>query len=210
MTEPDVVLTDWALTIECAVFARQIGWSGDLARSFGCIFAAIALATLAGGTAHGFHATWDVLWPLAVLALGVAALGAWAAGAHLGPRPAAARRVVRAAAVAFGLYAVAVVAGEQRFFLPILNYCAASAYLLWRLAGRFVRTHEPGAPIAIAGLGGIFAGAVMQQEQVAWPRAHLDHNALFHVVQGVALALLFAGARNILRRDPCSLDDASS
>jgi hypothetical protein len=145
-----------------------------------------------------------------LLGLGVAAACTLAAGAWVGFGPVGVRRVVGAAAVAFAVYAAAVLGGAQRFIVPIVSYCAASAWLLCRLAARFARTRERGALAAGAGLVGIVVGAAMQQAGVALPRAHLDHNALFHVVQGAALALLFAGARRLTRRDPCSLDDASS
>src|SRR2546428_12921361 len=81
MTELDVALTDYALAIECALFAYLVQ-----RREHALFFGPAAVASLAGGTVHGFfldvrtlgHA---VLWRTTLIAIGVTAACAWAIGA---------------------------------------------------------------------------------------------------------------------------------
>ncbi len=202
MAEPDVVLTDYALAIECAVFAWRSGCATTLARWSSLLFLATAVTTLAGGTAHGFRAGARILWGVAMLGTGVIAFAAWGAGACLVASPRAARTIVGVAALELAAFAAAVAGGAQTFGFAIANYLAASVFLLAAFAVASTRS-ETWAPLAgIAGIGCTLLGARMQQGRVALPAFSLDHNALFHVVQGAALALLFFGFRRLEGRLP--------
>ena len=90
MTEPDVTLTDYALAIECLIFAailhRNNSRNVKLGRWFTLFFASICAASLFGGTVHGFFPEvdslgHDILWPASLLTIGLTALAAWAIGA---------------------------------------------------------------------------------------------------------------------------------
>ena len=99
MTEPDVTLTDYALAVECALFVYILTvWrrpASPVGLWFALLFASLGLASLFGGTVHGFfldEATvgYQVLWPATMLAIGGAAFAGWLAGATvLLPRRAA-------------------------------------------------------------------------------------------------------------------------
>ena len=78
MTEPDVTLTDYALFVECALFAWLVARVGvrssALRRWVVVFFGSTALAAVFGGTLHGFFAgeTSGVgrgLWALSMLAI---------------------------------------------------------------------------------------------------------------------------------------------
>lgn len=204
MAEVDVVITDYLLAIECAAFACALEPSDALARWLASMFVALAIGSAAGGTVHGFcrdGSTGErVLWPLALLALGFAALSAWGAGACLVASDTWIARIVAFACVAWLAYAAVVVAGAQTFAVAIANYLAASAFLTVGLAAEFVRTRQGGALVAAVGMGLVFAGAGMQQGRVACRGLRLTHNGLFHVVQAVALAIIFCGARRLTGR----------
>lgn len=203
MAEVDVALTDYVLAIECAAFAYALEPSDALAHWLASMFAALAIGSAAGGTVHGFcrdgSAGERILWPLALLALGLAALSAWGAGACLVASDAWGARIVAFACVAWLAYGAAVVAGARTFAVAIANVLGASAFLTVGLVLEFVRD-ERGALVAAAGMGLVFAGAGMQHARVACPRLHLTHNGLFHIVQSAALALLFCGARRLTGR----------
>jgi len=205
IAEPDVTLTDFALALECGAFAALVGSSGPLGRWFLLLFVASAVGALAGGVVHGFFSdaatrAGRFLWRLALLAVGVAALAACGAAACLLGSPGAGRWIVGAATLGLGLYAAL---GVETFAVAVASYLAASACLLAALARVYARTGDDSALTAAAGLALTFAGAGLQRARVAFPAARLGHNAVFHVVQGVALALVFHGVRGLARRYGC-------
>src|SRR5205823_6043329 len=119
MTEPDVALTDYALALECTVFAYLLQ-----RREHALFFGSAAVASLAGGTVHGFF--------LDARTLGNA--------------------------------------------------------VLWRLTL---------IAIGVAGLGLIFIAAAAQQARIALHPRYFNHNALYHLIQALALWLLFLGLRRL-------------
>jgi len=183
MAEADVALTDYALAIECGLFAWRLGRAPQLARWLGRMFLA--------------------------LALGLAAVSAWGAGASLLSSVAGTRCIAGMALAGWVAYAAAVVAGAQSFALAITNYLGAALYLSFCLATAFVRTRDHGALVATAGIALVFAGAGLQYARVDCLPLRLTHNGLFHVVQGAAFALLFLGARRLTGRESCSHDGSS-
>src|SRR2546426_7467653 len=101
MTEPDVALTDYALAIECALFAYLVR-----RREHALFFGSAAVASLAGGTVHGFFLDArtlgnEILWRITLIAIGVTAASAWAIGARGLFSAPMARRITIAAAAAF-------------------------------------------------------------------------------------------------------------
>src|SRR5690348_3040464 len=125
MTEPDVTLTDYALTAECVLLAWMLWrWlpliQSTLRLPFITFFAAAAIGSAAGGTVHGFFlsnasSTGTVLWRTALIAIGVSAWCAWTIAAQVlfDPRIADAVRV--AALIEFVVYAAIVAFVSDRF-----------------------------------------------------------------------------------------------
>ena len=197
MTEPDVALTDYALAIECALFAYLIHRTER--RLF---FASAALASLAGGTVHGFFLDGRtlgnaVLWRITLMAIGVTAASAWAIGARVSFRAPAARAITIAAAAGFAGYAVLTLFITQAFRAAVVFYLPAVVFLLIVLSGAYVRTRDRGVLVAIAGLGLMFIAAAVQQARIALHPTYFNHNALYHLLQAVALWLLFLGLRRL-------------
>src|SRR6266852_2139136 len=197
MTEPDVALTDYALAIECALFASLVR-RREHARFFG----AAAVASLAGGTVHGFFLDPRtlgnaVLWRVTLIAIGVTAASAWAIGARvLFPAPTA-RRITIAAAAAFAAYCVLMLLITQDFRAAVVFYLPAAVFLLVVLSVAHARARERGILVAVAGLGLMFIAAAVQQARIALHPTYFDHNALYHLIQAVALWLLFLGLRRL-------------
>jgi hypothetical protein len=207
IAEPDVTLTDFGLAIECGVFAGLLPASGPTARWFRRFFVATALASLLGGVVHGFFpeptALAGVLWAATLLAIGAAALAAWAAGSYLLVPASSARWIVGAAVVEFVAYATLVVSGADRFAVAIYHYAPAALFLLVALGGLLARTRARPAVLGVAGLVLTFVAAGVQAARIGIHPVLLGHNALYHLIQAVALALLFACARWIARREAC-------
>ncbi len=201
--EPDVTLTDYGLALECALFTILLARyrrDGSLAPWFMLFFASIGVAALAGGTVHGFipdktSPAAAVLWILSLLALGVTALGAWVIGARMQWSAAGARWVQVAAVIVFGMYGLAVLVLTQAFWIAIVNYVPATAFLLvvWTLAYR--RSREGLMLLGVIGLTLTFVAAGVQMGRIALHPVYFNHNALYHLVQAVALLMIFLGCR---------------
>lgn len=206
MTEPDVALTDFALTLECAAFALWLYWRGArvaLRRWLLLFFAAAALAPLAGGAVHGFFADGEgvwarVLWPTALIAVGVAALAGWAIAANLWLSPATARLVVLAACVELGVYVALLLAWRQAFVVAIADFLPATLFLLAAVCVRARRGDLPGCRSAALGLALTLLAPAVQQAGVDLHPIWFTHNALYHAIQAVGFALFFAGSRRWL------------
>ncbi len=204
MTEPDVALTDFALALECALFA-WLAWRRDPpggARAVGralqpwtvLFFAAIACGALTGGLLHGFFldpaaAGHAPLWKASMLALGVAAFGAWGLAARVSLPERLGRPVLLLAALQLLAHAAVVLFVSDAFVLAIAGYLPPVLVLL---AGCLRR-----APTAALGLGLTLLAGGLQVLRIGLHPTWFTHNALYHAVQFVALALIFTGLRRL-------------
>jgi hypothetical protein len=201
--EPDVSLTDYLLTLETGVFAWLLHRhpSPTPARRLAAlIFATLALSSLTGGTYHGFFpektATpggW-VLWIATMLLLGLAASLTWAVFLLLcGVR--SARRILPPVAALFVLYACVVLFVDHRYRT---NAIFAAPPVLGLLALMITRARRDGSANAALAAGGILlmllAGA-LQQLHVGLHPVWFNHNALYHLLEGIAMAILFLALR---------------
>jgi hypothetical protein len=206
MTEPDVALTDYALTAECALFSWLIGRlpaGSSLRAPFALFFAASAVAALAGGTVHGFFLdgrslTAVVLWRAALLAIGLSAYCGWTIGARLLLSPPAARRVQAAAAAGWAVYAAVIVTAIDRFWVAIANYAPAVVFLAVGLAA--AQRRAPARPLVrgLLGLGLTVLAAIVQRLHIAVHPVFFNHNALYHLIQAAAFLLIFSAARYLV------------
>jgi hypothetical protein len=193
MSEAATALTDYALAAECALLAalaRRIGTRLVL------FFGAAGAAALLGGITHGALAPGGaarlLVWRATLLAIGVGASAAWAIGAQLALHEAAARSVARFAVGQLIAYAAAVLLWPQPpFALAVIAYLPAALFLL----GVLLRI---GAQLAALGVGLVLGASALQQLRIGVHPEHFDHNALYHVLQGMALLLLFLGTRRLL------------
>lgn len=207
MNEPDVVLTDYVLAIESALFAwllwRQPSIATGLRNLVVLFFAATAAASLAGGTVHGFFPghrsrAGVLLWRAALVSLGVAALSAWMVGARILFSPATAHAIQGAAAAAFLVYTIVIVAVNDSFWVAVANYLPVTLFLLVAFAAAYRSTREPAMVIGIGGLALTVLAAFVQQLRVTVHARYFNHNALYHVIQAVALFMIFEAVRSLI------------
>lgn len=207
MHDAAVALTDYALAVENAVLALLL-WrarrKGALSQSASVswlvlFFAAIALSSALGATFHGFIADEKtflgrVMWRAVMITIGVVALtGANAAGAMWSEKMK--RLVWIIAALAFVAYCLIVIFVSQDFRNAILIYLPAAVFLLVSFISKYVRSGNGRALVGAVGLVLTFVAAAVQQSGLSIAALHLDHNALYHIVQAVALVLVYIGAR---------------
>jgi hypothetical protein len=204
LTEPDVALTDYALALECAVFCALVARSSHppLRKWWMIFFASIGAGALFGGTVHGFFLDksttgWAILWHAAILSIGVTATATWAIGGYLqmGERMSAAVR--RAAVWLLVVYTIIVLTVSSSFFVAILMYLPATVFMLVAMVDAYRRSPTRPEAYGIAGLALTFVAAAVQQFRIALHPQYFNHNALYHVVQGIALFLIFLAARSV-------------
>lgn len=190
--EPATLITDYLLAAFTIALAWRLRAQSRLTRSaaqwwWAVAFAATAVAGIAGGSVHGFpdalgRATAGV-WLVAMESLVVASLAvvrAAISASRLGE--ASQRRADALAVVAYGAYG-GWLAWSPSFVFAIVAYGSALAVLMllhrtqWLVAGVVVS---------------IVAAAVQQGKWSLHPS--FNHNDLYHVIQAVAVWMLYLGA----------------
>jgi hypothetical protein len=195
LAEPDVALTDWALAVEAFVLA----W---LARSHGAawvlFFGSIGVAGVLGGVSHGFFPDGGglvatALWRATLLCLGLTAAAAAVAGSRAldGGLAVPARRL---AAVLSSVYTIVVLAFNDAFAVAVIAYLPATLFLLGVFVVAARRARGGGAALAACGVTVLLLGTWVQWRTIGAPALGLTHNALFHVIQMLALPLIYQGA----------------
>jgi hypothetical protein len=194
--EKDVALTDFALAVECAIFAILI-WQKLAASSYRrwliALFISISLGALCGGLTHGYFPDEstranEVLWIATMLSIGVSALACWNLAADVLN---AKWRLLRiAAAMEFIAYAALVLAGWRAYKYVIADYVPAAIFLLVTSTIAFTRGTRQLVWVVL-GLLLTFLAAGIQLRGIALPP--ISHNALYHLVQALALLLMFIG-----------------
>jgi hypothetical protein len=207
--DPDVVLTDLAL----ALLGAYLGWRlatapsrGAMTRSGVVIMGALASAALWGAIFHaffpmgtatlaGFVAWIPVVLSILVVAAALLELGLRVAAPRLPASPRGAIVAVYAAAFA----AVALLVDES--YATIVRFYAPVVLLFLAVAGRqAVRSRSTAWTLIAVSFAISVVAAALQQARVSIHREHFDHNAVYHVLQGIAIVLLYQG----FRRAPAS------
>lgn len=211
LTEPAVTLTDYALAIECAVFVlllmRRDAADRTLRFWFVVFFASAGGASLLGGTVHGFFPDAasngrQILWQATLLVILVTSLAAWNVGAILLLSPRGAK-IVRLLAIAqLVVFSFVVLFVRHEFFIAIIAYLPATLFLLIGLVAAYRSHHLPVLRWGVIGLALTFLAAAVQRFHIAVHPYYFDHNALYHVIQGAALWMIFLAARCISSARP--------
>jgi hypothetical protein len=204
--DPDVVLTDLAL----ALLGAYLGWRlakspgrGTLTTSGVVIMSALASAAFWGATFHAFFPAGTrtrpgfIAWiPVVLSILAVAAalldLGLRISAPRLPPR--VRRAMVATYAAAFA--AVALLVDES--FRTIVLFYAPTLVLILIVAGwQAVRTRSAGWTLIAVSFAISVLAAALQQARVSIHPEYFDHNAVYHVLQGIGLVLLYRGFRRV-------------
>ena len=207
LAEPAVVITDYLLALETAAFAvataRRPANKPGLRSWLALFFGSISVAALAGGTAHGFSPQPErrghrVLWIASYAAIGVTTLATWIIGAEIALPPPVARWVKGTAMGLMAAYLAVTLSGRRRFVVAIVTYIPATAFLLAALMRQYRQTGKQPLLAGVVGSVLTFVAAAVQVRRINLHPHLFDHNALYHAIQGVALALLFIGGRALL------------
>ena len=200
--DPDVVLTDLALAVLGTWLAWRLGRTpadGTMARSGVLLMGALASAAFWGAVFHGFFpagtttrtgfAAW-MLVAISIAVIGMALLGL--AVRVAAPRLAAPAR--RAITGAYGAaFVLTVLLVDESYGTIILFYAPVVVLFLIVAARQAVRTRNTGWTLIAASFALSLLAAALQQARVSIHPEHFDHNAVYHVLQGIALVLLYRG-----------------
>jgi hypothetical protein len=202
--DPDVVVTDLGLAILGAYLGRRL-WSAPgrrpLLRTGSLLMGGLASAALWGAVFHAFFpagtATFAgfLAWVPVALSIVVAASVMLELSIRLLlPRiPVRVRRsIVATYAVGF---AVVVLLVSESFGSIVYFYTPALLLLLIAAGQQAIRSRDTGWTLIAIGLITSAGAAMLQQAKVAVHPVYFDHNAVYHVVQGVALVFLYFGCR---------------
>lgn len=205
--EPDVALTDYGLALLSFILAvliyRLKTKNHRLKLIITFFYISLALASAIGGTVHGFFPVkdslgHDILWKLTLISIGVTALLSWImAGELLWQKY---RKIILYLASAeFILYALYVIFINQEFKTAVYNYVPAIVLLLFSLIYIYVKSKKHRLLIGILGISLTFIAAWIQQSKIVLHPVYFNHNALYHLIQIIALLLVFSTFKFILR-----------
>jgi hypothetical protein len=200
--DPDVVVTDVVL----AILGGYLGWrlwraSGGrtLLISGALLMGGLASAALWGAIFHAFFPAGTatlpgfLVWIPVTLSIVVAASVMLDLGLRL-LLPRMQRRLRRAIVAGYAVAFVVVVLFVHESFGSIVYFYTPALLLLLIAAGQEgMRRRDAGWALVAAGLMTSLGAAALQQSGVAIHPVYFDHNALYHVVQALALIVLFIG-----------------
>lgn len=207
MTQVDVSLTDYGLAVECACFvyliARLRSAATSLRRTFVAAFLSIAVAAAAGGTVHGFFLDenslgYRVLWPFTLIVMGITGLSGVQIGTALQFSHRTRILINRIALVAFVSYVLIVVFVRRDFLIAILGYFPALIFIGGGFLLAYRRRKRVALLIGFLGICLMLFAAVAQRAKIGIDPRYFDHNALYHLLQAIALLMVFLAARETI------------
>lgn len=182
INEPMTLATDYLLTIAAAVFAIRL-WHTN--RQWALAFLFTAAGSFFGGTYHGFQPvvsalTAIVLWKLTLFSIGLASfflvLGS-------------SRKLLLVALVKLIAY-MSWMTTHSEFLWVIIDYGIALLIVGFVVLVR----RGPATPWVIVSILVSVIGALVQMSGLNL-HAHFNHNDLYHLIQLVALWLLYRGGK---------------
>ncbi len=207
LMEPDVALTDFGLTIECAVLATLLSRQNrrrDAVRFwFIVLFFALGFGSFLGGIEHGFiedktSKVQGLVWAATLMSIGIAALAAWVIGARLLFFERVVRWITGTAVLVFAFYSVIVLWLIRDFWIAVVYYLPASFFLLAVLLIEYRRTPQRYHRAGVAGLGLTIVAAIVQQAGFGLHPQYFNHNALYHLIQALGFLLIYRCADDLV------------
>ena len=201
--------TDYVLVALCGLFAWRLWRVGKGAAqasvcSWAAGFACFGLASLAGGTFHGFsmllsQAVLQELWKLTVYAIGLASFFLLTGTLSACIVPSVRRFTILIPYVQLILY-VLWMATHDDFRFAIYDYALTNLSILALQLHAGVTRRAMSAPWLVGGVLVSFLAAAVQVNGIAL-HDHFDHNDLYHVVQMGGMYLFYRGARVLKDRE---------
>ena len=210
--EPTTLATDYLLGTLCGACAvlllREHAQFGQASvRLWAGALAAVAMASFAGGTYHGFHHAMAaplaaVLWKVTTISMGIASFMLLGAAFTSAFSRKARRTFITAAALKLAIYVIWMLQHNE-FRFVIYDYGSTLLILLLFVTAGWMHGVRGLAPYVTSGIFVSIAAAVVQQTGVRLHQ-HFNHNDLMHVIQMGGVWLLYQGGARL--RDAGGLD----
>ena len=200
--DPDVVFTDLGLALLGGWLAwrlSRVPGHASMARSGVLIMAALASAALWGALFHaffpagtatraGFVAWMPVALSIAVIGAALLALALQVAAPGVSRSP---RRLI--AGAYFAAFALTVLLVDESYRTIVCFYAPVVLLFLLVAVREAMRTGSSGWTLIAASFAVSLLAAAVQQARIALHPEYFDHNAVYHVLQAIALVLLYRG-----------------
>ncbi|MEK6894264.1 MAG: hypothetical protein AABX10_02270 [Nanoarchaeota archaeon] len=205
LQQPDVAITDFLLMLEAITLAcliLQIKGKNKIRSSTFLFYISLALGSFIGGIVHGFFPESGslvnfVLWKATMISLGLVTLFSWIiAGTILLPKRN--KLIIFLASLEFVFYAVYTLFINSDFKIAIYNYIPAILLLLISFFYTCFKLKNYNSIFGIIGVVLTFIAAWIQQAQVSIHPIYFNYNALYHVIQAIAILLIFVSLRYII------------
>jgi hypothetical protein len=201
-SEPTTMATDYALAVLCGFFAWRLwkvgkGTAQASVCSWAAGFACFGLASLAGGTFHGFSALFSEavlqeLWKVTAYAIGLASFFLLTGTFSASIVPSARRFAMLIPYVQLIVYALWM-ATHDDFRYVIYDYALTNLCILAFQCHAGVSRKALSAPWLVGGVLVSFLAAAIQANEIALHQ-HFNHNDLYHVIQMGGMYLFYRGA----------------
>lgn len=155
-----------------------------------------------GGTSHGFFPDHDstgyaVVWRATLAALGFAAMAGWGLGTALALPGHWLRPITAIAGIEYAVYLGVILVISQEYLVGVLNYVPAAFFVLVAFCWLFYRQRSAAARHGVVALVLTFTAAGVQTAGVSLHPVYLDHNVLYHLIQGVGIVFLYLAGRGL-------------
>ena len=195
--------TDYVLVVLCGFFAWQLWRVGKETTqasvcSWAAGFACFGLASLAGGTFHGFsmlfsQAVLQELWKITAYAIGLASFFLLTGTLNACILPSVRRFVILIPYLQLIVYALWM-ATHDDFRYAIYDYAFTNLIILALQLHAGVTGRAMSAPWLVGGVLVSFLAAAVQVNEIAL-HDYFNHNDLYHVIQIGGMYLFYRGAR---------------
>ena len=199
--DADVVLTDLGLAVLGAWLAWKLARTpatATLARSGVLIMAALASAAFWGAVFHaffpgtstraGFMAWMPVALSIAVIGTALLVLAFRVAAPRVPPS------VRRGIGAVYGIaFALTVLLVDSSYRTIVCFYAPVVLLFLVVAVRQAVKTGSSGWTLIAVSFGVSLLAAAVQQARISVHPEYFDHNAVYHVLQAIALVLLYRG-----------------
>jgi len=203
-----VALTDFALAIECMIFVAILSamgkWGVPFKTGFIFFFTCNAFASFFGGMMHGYfpdrqRGPGGIFWRGALISVGASTIAIWAIGTQLIFSADISNYATVVAFSAFLLYTVFLFSRVPPFSWAVIFYLPSALFMTVAFLIAYIRAGELEILYGLTGAFLTLVAALIQRRKIGLHSQYFNHNALYHVVQGVAFFMVFLAARQMIR-----------